>query len=189
MESIENVEEGDIIEAYHGATLVGSRVWQGAYTDIPVMGADDSEFTKDFSIHGSIPKFKLIKKNGEIFAIKGDMPQWESNGLFIVDHLESVEIAPNTFSLASIYPNPFNPSATICFTLPEASFVTMSVIDITGRKIADLVHGSMVAGYHNLTWNAGNQSSGIYFVKMIARSSIGEVNGEFIQTQKLILAK
>ena len=189
MGSIENVEEGDIIEAFHGATLVGSRVWQGAYTDIPVMGADNSEFTKDFSIPGSIPKFKLIKKNGEIFAIKGDMPQWESNGLFIVDHLESIEIAPNTFSLASIYPNPFNPSTTIRFTLPEASFVTMSVIDITGRKITDLVHGSMAAGYHNLTWNAGNQSSGIYFVKMIARSSIGEVNGEFIQTQKLILAK
>ena len=51
------------------------------------------------------------------------------------------------------------------------------------------MNGNMAAGYHNLTWNAGNQSSGIYFVKMIARSSIGEVNREFIQTQKLILAK
>ena len=189
IEKIENAEEGDIVEAYNGSTLVGSRIWNGAFTDIPVMGEDHSDFTSGFSKMGSIPTFKLVKENGEVFEIAGDIPSWESNGLFIVESMSIREIAPEKYSLASVYPNPFNPSTTVSFTIPELSVVTINVFDITGRKITELMNGSMAAGYHNLTWNAGNQSSGIYFVKMIARSSIGEVNGEFIQTQKLILAK
>jgi len=106
-----------------------------------------------------------------------------------VESLDIMELTPNTYSLASVYPNPFNPSTTVSFTLPELSVVTMVILDITGREITELINGSMQAGYHNLTWNADNQSSGIYFVKMVARSSISDVNREFIQTQKLILAK
>ena len=189
IEKIENAEEGDIVEAYNGSTLVGSRIWNGAFTDIPVMGEDHSDFTSGFSKMGSIPTFKLVKENGEVFEIAGDIPSWESNGLFIVESMSIREITPEKYSLTSVYPNPFNPSTTVSFTIPELSVVTINVFDITGRKITELMSGSMAAGYHNLTWNAGNQSSGIYFVKMIARSSIGEVNGEFIQTQKLILAK
>ena len=189
IESIDNVEDGDIIEAYNGTTIVGSRVWQGSYTDIPVMGDDKSEFTKDFCTNGSTPVFKLIKKNGITFDITGNIPAWESNGLLIVESLDIIELTPNTYSLASVYPNPFNPSTTVSFTLPELSVVSMVIFDITGREITELVNGSMEAGYHNLTWNADNQSSGIYFVKMVAQSSISDVNREFIQTQKLILAK
>ena len=50
-----------------------------------------------------------------------------------------------------------------------------------GREVSTLINGNMDAGYHSVTWNANNHSSGVYFVKMIA--------GEFVNTQKLMLVK
>ena len=96
------------------------------------------------------------------------------------DDYIAIEIA-GEYSLLTNYPNPFNPSTTINYSVVEAGHVNISVYDINGREVAELVSGFQSAGYHSMEWNASAQSSGIYFVKMTA-------NG-LNQTLKLALMK
>ena len=88
---------------------------------------------------------------------------------------------PEEYSLSSAFPNPFNPSTTLNFSLPLESEVQIIVYDLQGREVVSLADGKMDVGFHTVVWNADRHSSGVYFVKMIA--------GEYIDTQKLMLIK
>ena len=93
----------------------------------------------------------------------------------------TVNLIADNFNLGKIYPNPFNPTTTIQFDLPEDINVLLEVYDISGRLVDELNNRTMQAGYHSITWNASMYSSGIYFVKLHA--------GSFHHTQKLMLVK
>ena len=181
IENIENIEIGDVINAYNQNTLVGSRVWAGAYTDIPVMGVSNSEKTKFYCNPGSIPKFRVVKKNGEMHKLSGLISQWENNGLFLIKGMSMELLVPDYYTLGNPYPNPFNPVTTIDFSIPVDSKVSLIIYDLNGREIVRLLDDRINAGYHSITWNADSFSSGFYFVKL--------VSGDFIKTQKLILVK
>ena len=86
-----------------------------------------------------------------------------------------------SFRLAQNFPNPFNPSTTIRYTVPRTSFVTLKVYDMLGREVCTLVHEARAAGEHSVKWDAQNESAGIYLLHMKA--------GEFTQTRKLIMQK
>jgi len=78
---------------------------------------------------------------------------------------------PDTYSLYQNYPNPFNPATTISFDLPSKSSVTLSIFNITGRKVATIVKRELPAGQHKFEWNGldygGHETaSGIYFYKL-----------------------
>jgi len=88
---------------------------------------------------------------------------------------------PQEYAIAQNYPNPFNPTTTIDYELPKASYVTISVYNILGKEIATLVEGEKSAGYYQVTWNAENLPSGIYFYTFKA--------GNKIATKKMILVK
>jgi len=75
-------------------------------------------------------------------------------------------VLPEEVILASCYPNPFNATTTLTFSLPEASDVRLSVFDLSGREVASLENGKLEAGNHSATWNAEGFTSGIYFVKI-----------------------
>ena len=98
----------------------------------------------------------------------------------IVNMVDSIEI-PREFSLSYAYPNPFNPSTTFEYYISHTTNISIAIYDLKGRHVTSLVNGIANAGYHSITWNANNQSSGIYFIKMHADS--------FIETQKLMLIK
>jgi hypothetical protein len=72
------------------------------------------------------------------------------------------DIMPTEFSLNPVYPNPFNPSAKVSFDLPRVADVKLTVWDLAGRRIANLVDGSMPAGRHKLEWNANGSPAGLY---------------------------
>lgn len=79
-------------------------------------------------------------------------------------------IAP-TPQIQSNYPNPFNPSTTIAFSIPETGRVRVSVYNIKGQKVKDLLNTEMTRGTHSLVWdgkdaNSRNVASGIYFIKL-----------------------
>ncbi len=61
------------------------------------------------------------------------------------------------------YPNPFNPTTTISYSLPEAGNVQIKVYDVLGREVAKLVDETKSAGKHTITWNGSSNASGIYF--------------------------
>ena len=75
---------------------------------------------------------------------------------------------PSMYSLEQNYPNPFNPSTAIRFSLPASSRVRISVSDILGRDIAQLVDNTMAAGTHTVSWNASGFPSGVYFYTLIS---------------------
>lgn len=85
------------------------------------------------------------------------------------------------YSLADAYPNPFNPTTSISFSVPEASLVQLRIYDLSGREVASLVNGMVSAGQHSIEWNAENLPSGTYFYSLNA--------GNFTSTKKLMLLK
>jgi len=91
------------------------------------------------------------------------------------------DLIPLEFSLSQNYPNPFNPATTIRYGLPKASNVVISIYDVNGRHITDILNANKSAGYHTIEWNASGQASGMYFYQIKA--------GNFIQIKKCILVK
>ena len=88
---------------------------------------------------------------------------------------------PQKFALFQNYPNPFNPVTSIEFQLPQKSWVTLVVFDITGRKVAVLVDGAKQPGVYSVQWNASSVPSGVYFYRI-------KTNG-FEATKKLLLLR
>ncbi len=88
---------------------------------------------------------------------------------------------PTEFALSQNYPNPFNAQTAIKYALPEASHVTVAIYDLLGRKVETIVNEHQQSGYHQITWNSNNISSGVYFYKIHA--------GEFVETKKMVLLK
>jgi len=74
--------------------------------------------------------------------------------------------APASYSLEGAYPNPFNPTTTIRYAIPEAAKVTLTVYDIQGRQVAELFNGFRQAGSHNVTFDASHLASGVYLYRL-----------------------
>ena len=74
---------------------------------------------------------------------------------------------PSFYALDPIYPNPFNPRATVRFDVPEVSRVELEVYDITGSLVETLLDEKMVPGGHQYTWEPKSLSTGVYFLRLI----------------------
>jgi hypothetical protein len=88
---------------------------------------------------------------------------------------------PTDLALGQNYPNPFNASTTFNYTLHRGSKITLDIYDIQGRKIHTLKQGYMVAGSHQVVWNANDTPSGVYFYRLTA--------GENTSSNKMLLIK
>ena len=94
--------------------------------------------------------------------------------------------SPALTALGANYPNPFNPSTTVPFTLARAGQVTLRIYDVSGRLVATLLDGVVATGAHTRVWDGRNDagspvSSGVYFYELVA--------GDFRQTRKMVLLK
>lgn len=101
---------------------------------------------------------------------------------------EPASTIPESYTLHPVYPNPFNAMAVIKYEVPVQGIVRVGVYDVLGRKVATLVDGQVGAGSHQVTWDAGELPSGIYFVQMSARIPMGTA-GDFRQVRKVVLLK
>jgi hypothetical protein len=88
---------------------------------------------------------------------------------------------PVEYALYNNFPNPFNPTTNIRFSLPESGFVSVEVFNVMGQRVATLVNSDMAAGTHTVTFNAANLASGTYMVRM--------QSGNFTSIQKMMLVK
>lgn len=95
---------------------------------------------------------------------------------------------PSGYALGEAYPNPFNPSTRIGYSLPEASQVRIAVYDLLGREVALLVDGIESAGERSREWNADGMASGVYLCRIEARG-LGEGGATFAATRKLLLMR
>ena len=95
--------------------------------------------------------------------------------------LVNSEKAPLHFQLSDNYPNPFNPSTNITFSIASKNFVTLKIYDVIGREVATLFSGELEAGEYAQQWNAAGFPSGVYFYRLQA--------GDFVDVKKLELLK
>lgn len=95
--------------------------------------------------------------------------------------VKQASVRINSFDLEQNFPNPFNPSTTIRFSLFTGSRVTLKVIDLLGRTVETLIDKRLSAGNYETRWDGSRYSSGIYFCRMEA--------GTDVVTKKLILLK
>ncbi len=109
-----------------------------------------------------------------------------SNWCLSFDYSDPIGIANNQipvkFSLSQNYPNPFNSSTKINFSLPKQSHVKIVVYDILGREVNVIVNNIMNYGEHNLSFDASNLASGIYFYTMY-------LDGKYFDSKKMIMVK
>ncbi len=95
--------------------------------------------------------------------------------------LNENESIPKSFSLNANYPNPFNPSTTISYTVAEKSYVRLEIFDINGRLVTTLTNAEHQPGSYHLEWNAATHSSGVYLCRMTA--------GSYTNVRKMLLIK
>ena len=110
------------------------------------------------------------------------------NGLFRRSLSESIGVSdfhsidrPEMFTLQQNFPNPFNPSTTIRYALPQRSHVILTVFNTLGQQITTLVDVVQDAGYHEARFGATGLASGVYFYRLQA--------GEYVETKKLLILR
>jgi hypothetical protein len=146
------------------------------------MGKDGNSESSAYCEVGDIPEFKLYRPStGELIDLTGEILPWVNNAISFVGSLENIVEIPDAFQLGRPYPNPFNPSTSITYDVATDCKIELSIFDIQGRLVEELVTGQVKAGYHEIQWNAKSQASGMYILRMVTPKSA--------MTQKLILMK
>jgi len=121
-----------------------------------------------------------VNSDGYIFAGSDGAGVFRS--VDMVSDIVEASINPLEFRLEQNYPNPFNPVTTINFQLALAGNVQIAVYNLLGQKVKTLISGKLSAGAHQVTFDASEYSSGVYFYKLTTD------NG-YVQTRKMVLLK
>lgn len=144
---------------------------------------------KDTSFQLSLPLDSLTRYYWHVKAInKAGASHYSNNPLFffttgttITDVKNKSREIPSKFELYQNYPNPFNPTTLIKYDVSKTSQVIISVYDVLGRKVIDLVNTLRAPGQYSVEFDGALFPSGVYFVRMKA--------GTFIKVQKIVLVK
>ncbi|MEO8230807.1 MAG: T9SS type A sorting domain-containing protein [Ignavibacteriota bacterium] len=176
----------DSAEVYYSKSTDGGDTWTDnvlsdhRFKPKPVFGGS-SNYQGDY--------ISLISNGNKLHAYWMD----DFSGIYqiwskIIDIPTSVDedgnkIIEDSYSLSNNYPNPFNPSTSIEFYIPNSSYVSVKIYDITGKEIAVLVNDFINAGTHKINFDAANYNlaSGIYFYRL--------QTNQFTQTKPMMLLK
>ncbi len=129
--------------------------------------------------------FRLYATNGTDTLRMDDIPKV----IYIrrYDYLSTIDDQiPTAFALHENYPNPFNPTTTLRFDLPEVSDVNVVIYNMLGQKVRTFNMNSISAGSHSIKWNATNDlgdpvGAGVYLYQLQAK--------DFVKTRKMVLLK
>jgi hypothetical protein len=197
-------------ELYFGVSIPDEEFLSYQLPPKPPVGAFDVRFADDMKVTESAGTIDIMN-NTDILTISytinidaGEHMRWvltshegkeyelNGSGEIVVNGdvtgftLNKVPEIPLTYSLSQNYPNPFNPVTSISYEIPKESFVRISVYNLLGQKVANLVSNLHPAGYHNVMWNSMDMSgksvsSGVYIYTITA--------GDYHSAKKMILIK
>ena len=127
----------------------------------------------------------LIKSAGDIHMDDVEITVADINGdVLYLSHSkgsQNYQSGPNSFELSKLYPNPFNPSTQVSFSLPMDEYVRLTAYDVGGREVDMIFEGVQAVGQHSYTWNASSLPSGVYYIRLQA--------GTMVTSQKALLIK
>lgn len=134
-----------------------------------------------------IQNYSFTDSNLPIGSYSYRLKQIDFDGSFEFSKVVEVYVAaPREFSLEQNFPNPFNPSTMISFSLKTDADVSLKVFNLLGQEIATLVNGRLTAGIQQVSFNAENLTSGVYFYSIDAKGIDGT---NFSSTKKMILSR
>ncbi|MBC8322396.1 MAG: T9SS type A sorting domain-containing protein [Candidatus Marinimicrobia bacterium] len=156
--------------------------WQFFHMPVDLRVVFESD-TLDFAVdnNGAYQQYNLGLIGTSVVEVKLDPDNWILKSVEYNVSIDEENNLPKSFSLLPVYPNPFNPTATIRYSASAKNSSILQIYDITGRLVETLVNGVTDPGDHEVVWNASNYSSGVYFVRL--------QSGKYIDTQKIILMK
>ena len=150
--------------------------------------AVEGQWTKVGNVQGNgttneVKNYQFTDRNVTSGTYSYRLKQIDFNGNFEYFNLSEEIIVgiPDKFSLSQNYPNPFNPTTKIDFQLPADGNVKVTVFDNSGKVISEIVNGFKTAGYHTVTFDGSNLSSGVYFYKL--------ESGNYSKVMKMTLVK
>jgi len=144
-------------------------LWNNQFQILPKM-------TQKLAIVASDGNYEVVIDGGgvDIYVNRYEYLSTESEGI------------PTEFALHENYPNPFNPTTTLRFDLPEVSSITLTIYNMLGQKVRTFDYQNTSAGYHSVTWNATNDygdpvGAGVYLYQLQTK--------DFVKTRKMVLLK
>jgi hypothetical protein len=121
-------------------------------------------------------------------GVGNDGPTWAyMDPNVVLTGVDDAGALPRTFELLGNYPNPFNPSTTIRYSLPEASMVTLEVYDVLGRQVATQQLGVMQPGLQQASFSAFNLSSGMYVYRLQMTSTANAALRATLQSKMMLV--
>jgi hypothetical protein len=180
-----NVNEGNVILNWSTATETNNQGFEvqrslnGEFVTVGfVQGNGTTTETKTYS---------YIDKNINDGSYSYRLKQVDFDGTFEYSNVVEVEIlAPAEFNLAQNYPNPFNPSTMIAFNLAVDSKVSLNIFNVLGQEVATLINTNLVAGSHQVNFDASSLNTGVYMYRIEAAGIDGT---NFVDVKKMILTK
>ncbi|MCP4633126.1 MAG: T9SS type A sorting domain-containing protein [candidate division Zixibacteria bacterium] len=157
----------DVGQWIPGYAMLGHYLFWGFIGDYPSSPIDSTYFN-----------FMIVTNINS--ASRGDNYDWNSSGSFGFEG-DIPAALPSKYVLNGNYPNPFNASTVIKFSLPEESKVSLEVYNIAGQRMELLAYNAFPIGDHEITWDASKYSSGIYLYKLTA--------GDNVFTKRMTLLK
>ena len=94
---------------------------------------------------------------------------------------ETDYINPSSYQLNDVYPNPFNPSTQVSFTMPISGYVGLYVYNLKGDQVDTIYEGYQQNGNHSYTWDASSLSSGMYYIRMVTNNSTMSVKAMLLK--------
>jgi hypothetical protein len=184
------------VSIQHSAGLVGTSdsalimlETHPLYTELIKFSLDGSVvWQREFAVGYPEHRFESIDTVGNGFLLAGYTGTWHyRDDIYVIRTTSDLSSRPNETLLAHVqsltsYPNPFNPSTTIAFTIDKPEQVTLVVYDLNGREVATLIDGTVERGEHKLNFDGHALPSGLYFARMQTANGIAK-------TVKLALVK
>ncbi len=199
--SLKHLSDIQFSPPFYNDIVEKSDIYQARLIKDNVLGVERFGFTmlydfsvpqhpKEFALYGDGDYFYFCKINGHYLGCNWDLMSTDEIVEFSIPYLTGIKakqkVLPLQFRLYHNYPNPFNPTTTIRYDLPQNSKVILTIYNILGQKVRTLVQKQQPAGQYQVQWDGRDDSgekvsSGVYLYKMVA--------GDFVQVKKMLLVK
>jgi hypothetical protein len=170
-----------------GTPIIGVHGTNNINTNSTVSARGRSDVEFKWVVPNGLPSYPrvyaVLDQENSITEIHEDNNKgYNILGIYSVTGVEDENnIVPEEYTLYQSYPNPFNPSTTIKYSLPASDMVSLKVFDILGREVAVLVNEYKTSGTYSIEFNANRFASGVYFYQL--------KSGNFLETKKMTLLK